>query len=57
VLLGGIQAGIIIADKAYDADERLIAPWNQAQRGSSLRPNPTESSYALMTGIYRKRAI
>jgi len=33
-LPAGIQAGIVIADEVYDADERVSPRWNKPQRGS-----------------------
>jgi transposase len=44
VLLGGIQAGIIIADKAYDADERVIAPLEQGAKRVVIAPKSNRKS-------------
>jgi transposase len=42
--LGGIQAGIIIADKAYDADERLIAPLEPGAKRVLIAPKSNRKS-------------
>jgi transposase len=44
VLLGGIQAGIIIADKAYDADEGVIAPLEQGAKRVVIPPKSNRKS-------------
>ena len=44
VLLAGIQAGIIIADKAYDADEGVIAPLEQDAKRVVIAPKSNRKS-------------
>ncbi len=38
VLLPQIQADILLADKAYDADERVLLPWAQAGKTAVIPP-------------------
>ena len=38
VLLPQIQADIILADKAYDADERVLLPWAAAGKTAVVPP-------------------
>ena len=38
MLLPQMQAGILIADKAYDADERVIAPLKRAGKETVIPP-------------------
>lgn len=52
VLLAEVQADIVIADKAYDADERVILPLKQAGKSfvippRSNRKNPRAYDEAL----------
>ena len=44
VLLGGIQGDIIIADKAYDADERVIVPLEQGAKRVVIAPKSNRKS-------------
>ena len=44
VLLAGIQAGIIIADKAYDSDEGVIAPLEQDAKRVVIAPKSNRKS-------------
>lgn len=41
-LLSAIDADMIIVDKDFDADERVIQALPQAKRSSSFPLNPTE---------------
>ena len=56
VLLGGIHADIIIADKAYDADERVIVPLEQGAKRVVIAPKSNRKSLRTYS-IYIKRAI
>jgi len=44
VLLAGIQAGTIIADKAYDANERVVAPWDRGAKRVVIAPKSNRKS-------------
>jgi hypothetical protein len=52
VLLGGIQANIIIANKAYDADERVIAPLEQGAKSIVIEPTSNRKSPRTYDGYY-----
>ena len=49
VLLADVQADTLIADKAYDADERVIKLSNELARTLLFRPAATAKIPALMT--------
>jgi transposase len=44
LLLPAIQAYTVIADKAYDAEERVIRPWEQAGKGFVIPPRSNRNN-------------
>ena len=55
-LLPDIAAATLIADKAFDADERVIEPLAQAGKTAVIPPRPTARHPALTTSISTRRA-
>jgi transposase len=48
-LLPGLEADALLADKAYDADERIIEPLRHAEIEPVIPQRPTAKSRALTT--------
>jgi len=55
ILLPQIEADIVIADKGFDADERVIDPLEKAGKPPSFHPRPIASTNATMTKNFTKR--
>jgi len=53
-LPAGIQAGIVIADEVYDADERVIAPLEQAAKRVVIPPKSNRKSPRTYDRCYIK---
>jgi len=57
-LLPGINADTIIADKAFDADERMIQPWQQAGKNIVIPPKSNrKTNRAYDKALYRARHL
>jgi len=57
VLLSDIPAQAVIADKAYDADERVIKPLKNAGKQIVSRLRQTATCNALTTNISTRHRI
>jgi transposase len=57
VLLPGMAANTVLADKAYDADARVIEPLNQAGKTAVIPPKCNRKEQRSMTSSYTRRAI
>ena len=56
LLLPEIQADTLIADKAYDAEERVIRPWEQAGKNCVIPPRGNrKNSRAYDRELYKAR--
>jgi transposase len=55
-LLPDLQADILIADKAFDADERVLEPLAAAGQKAVISPKPTGASAGVSTGTSTKPA-
>ena len=51
-----MQADTLIADKAFDADERVIEPLAAAGKTAVIPPEPTGPRRATMTASFTRRA-
>jgi transposase len=56
-LMPGMEAEALLADKAYDADERVIEPLEAARKTAVIPPKTTEQTPERMTKRYMKLAI
>jgi transposase len=56
-LLPGLEAPIVIADKGYDADERVLQPLAQAGKTAVIPPRRIAKSSATMIKPSTKQAI
>ena len=56
-LLATMQADILIADKAFDADARVVEPLTPAGKTAVIPPRANRSPHAIMTGSSTPRAI
>ena len=58
VLLPAIAADILIADKAFDADERVIQPLAGAGKTAVIPPRPNRTSpRSYDTELYKERHL
>jgi len=56
-LLPGMTADILIADKAFDADERVIEPLREAGKTIVIPQSPIEKSHAPMMKTCTRHGI
>jgi transposase len=58
VLLADVQADTVIADKAYDADERVIQPLEQAGKNFVIPPRSTRKNpRSYDAELYKERHL
>jgi transposase len=58
VLLADVQADTVIADKAYDADQRVIQPLEQAGKGYVIPPRSNRKNPRLYDeDLYKERHL
>ena len=58
VLLAEVQADTVIAEKAYDADERVIQPLQQAGKGFVIPPRSNRKTLRLYDqDLYKERHL
>ena len=57
-LLPALEAGTLIADKAFDADERVLAPLAEAGKAAVIPPRKTRKTPRTFdTDLYRARHL
>jgi transposase len=56
-LLPTIEADTLIADKAFDADARVLEPLAAVGKTAVIPPRTTGPRRAIMTGSFMRRAI
>ena len=56
-LLPTMEADTLIADKAFDADARVLEPLAAAGKTAVIPPGPTGPRRATMTESFMRRAI
>jgi transposase len=57
VLLPALAAPVVIADKGYDADERVLSRLEQAGKTAVIPPQANRKQHASTTRNFTKRAI
>ncbi len=57
VLLPQLEADTVIADKGFDADQRVLLPLERSGKMAVIPPKPTENTRATMIRTCTRRAI